>query len=532
MKTSLTQLYLFFEKKGWLASGILAGLAYPLWLNIPNGFLLWFALVPLFLNLKTAHNFKEYFFKTYGFILVSGVIFSHFVAYSGFKNWLISYLLQPMLMFIPFLIHYFFQKKLGWRKAILVLPFIWTFSDWLQHLTPHSFQISSIAYTQTTILWFAQLADIFGMWGITFWLVTVNVSLTIVIDNIKKADIKKPKYTPLSYFSNFIKKWAWQGALLFGLPLLYAFFSYLNLPNDKQVKIALVQTNVDSYAEVDSVSHIKNIQNVIRLANEAAKTEPDLIVIPESAFNLPLLKDSDAFDLLQHYISNWNTSLAVGFPHYPDSSDFSKKYNSALIFTPQLAEEWHQLHLTTDKIKVYHKQNPLPFMEYMPYADWLSFKNAIGINGSEILRGSKAHVFNFPDKNLNTVKTSVTICWEQFFPNTQAELTEKGAEFLSQMNNDGWFGNSTGQAFLLNTNRMRAIENRRTIARSSNTGFSTFIDPFGRLYGTIQPLTEGIETGNVYLNSELTFFIKYKNWFPKACFFICFLPILFHLKYK
>jgi apolipoprotein N-acyltransferase len=508
-------------------SGLLAGFAYPLWVGVPTGFLMWFALVPLFLALKNTVDFKTYFFKTYGFILVNGLIFSHFVAASGITNWLFSYLLQPILMFMPFAVYYFFQRGMGWRKALWALPFIWAACDWLQHLVPHSFQISSIAYTQTTVIWFAQIADIFGMWGITFWLVLLNATIAFTIDTIKNTDIKKPKHTPLSNFSIFVKKWAWQAAVLFGLPLLYAFFAYLNLPTDKQIKVALVQTNENSYAAMDSIAHLKSIQNVIRLANEAAKTEPDLIVVPESAFNLPLLQDTAAFSLLQYYISNWHTSLAVGFPHYPDSSDFSKKYNSAIVFTPQLAEEWHQLHLTADKIKVYHKQNPLPFMEYMPYADWLGFRNVLGLNGSEILRGDKTNVFNFPDKNLNTVKTSATICWEQLFPKTQAELTEKGATFLSQMNNDGWFGNTIGQGFLLNTNRMRAIENRRTIARSSNTGFSTFIDPFGRLYGTIEPFTEAFGTGNVYLNSELSFFTKYKNWFPKACFFICILYIFF-----
>ena len=81
----------------------------------------------------------------------------------------------------------------------------------------------------------------------------------------------------------------------------------------------------------------------------------------------------------------------------------------------------------------------------------------------------------------------------------------------------GWFGNSVGQTLLLNMNRMRAIENRRTIARVSNTGISTFIDPFGRLYGTLAAHTEAVGTEGVVLNSELTFFTKYKAWLPKLC---------------
>lgn len=519
MKTSfaLTIPFLPFSIPVWFVSGLLCGLAYPLWVNIPTGFLMWFALVPLLLSLRTIENFKAYFFRTYPFLLVSGLICNHFVAIYGFTNWLLSCFLQTILMFMPFAIQYFFQKKMGWQKALWALPFLWTACDWLQHLVPHSFQISSIAYTQTTVIWFAQIADIFGMWGVTFWLVLVNVSLVLAIDSIEK-NVRETFKVSRTWWLSFLKKWSFQGILFFGLPLLYAFWININLPDGQKVKIALVQTNEDSYAKIDDTLFNKRIATVMRLANEAAKSKPDLIVLPESALPLPILSNANAFAMLRYYVGNWGASLAVGFPHYPDTTNDSKLFNSALVLTPQLARAWDSLGVPTSELKVYQKQNPLPIVEYMPY----SFNNGIGLNGSEILRGYEPYVFSFPNKKGDEIKTSTTICWEQMFPETQAELVEKGAMFLIQMNNDGWFGNSTGQSFLLNINRLRAIENRRSIARASNTGISAFIDPFGRVYKSLKTHTEAVDTEGVVLNIEWTVFSRYKDWFPKFCALITF----------
>ena len=567
MKTTLQQLAIYLSLiQAALLSGLLLGFAYPLWLNVPTGILAWFALVPLLLSLRDATSFKVYTLSVVIFLSISTGILGQFVMYSGILNGVLSILSEILIVFVGFAVHYLFQKQFGWRRSLFALPFILTFTDWLHHIIPHSFQVTSFAHTQTTVIWFAQIADVFGQWGIAFWVVLVNVSLALVMDNLQSLTQNCPYCTATTTpfdaillskiydVVRFFKKWAIQGSLLFGLPLMYAFWVQLHLPNEKSVKVALVQTNENSYAKVDSIAFNQRIERVIRLTNEAVKTQPDLLVVPESALPIPVLSNKNAFDLVRYYVSQWNTSLAVGFQEFPDSTNRTSLYNSAFVFTPQLANEWDKLGRSMNQLKVYRKQNPLPVMEYMPYAEALGFKGILGVFGGNILRGSKAQVFSFPSQSTDVInrqastdainrqastdainrqasrdainrqasrdainRVSTTICWEQFFPNTQAELVASGAQFLCQMNNDGWFGTSAGQALLCNMNRLRAIENRRTVARCSNTGISTFIDPFGRLYGTLPTNTEAKGVGEVYLNSELTFFTQYKSWFPKVC---------------
>jgi apolipoprotein N-acyltransferase len=292
-----------------------------------------------------------------------------------------------------------------------------------------------------------------------------------------------------------------------------------------------VQTNEDSRLTIDSVKFNKALITLIRLADSAAQSKPDLMVLPESALNFPLMQNTQAFKAVRQYVLNWQTAVAVGFPEYPDTLDRRMYYNAAFLFTPSLAYAWDSLNIKTSDLKVYHKQNPLPFAEMMPYGDVLGIKGKVlPFNGAETLQGNEPYIFSFPDHFDDEIKTAVTICWEQLFPETQAALTAKGAQFLTQMNNDGWFGNSSGAAELLNMNRLRAIENRRTIARCSNTGISGFIDPFGRLYGQLIPQKEGVHTEGVVLNNELTFFSQHGNWFPKALLVL--LVILFLSRFK
>jgi apolipoprotein N-acyltransferase len=143
-------------------SGILYGLSYPLALNIPTGILAWFALVPMLLSLREATTFKQFCFKTLPVLFIGTYIFGAFVFAFGIVAGLVTCFSQCILTFLPLIVHYFIQKRIGWRRSMLLLPLVWTIGDWVQHLMPHSFQISSIAYTQTTVLWFAQLH--FGLW--------------------------------------------------------------------------------------------------------------------------------------------------------------------------------------------------------------------------------------------------------------------------------------------------------------------------------------------------------------------------------
>ena len=492
-----------------LFSSILLGLSYPSFGPIPTGILAWFAFVPFLLAIREPHSFKSYFFKVSLMVVLMLFIDVWWVGIFSFQALLVCVFSQMPFILLPLLLFYFLQKRYSWQTALWCLPFVYTLTDWLAHITPHGLQVYLLAYTQANNIWLIQFADLFGMWGITFWVMMMNVLI------VKFIDLKTKKSLILSI-------------IWLILPLLYSFYylklnskSVLGYGKDK-VKVALIQTNLDSYAH-DSTSTQKTFNEIVSLSDSAVRTsQPDLIVLPEAAIPLPLFQNKELLDFTKQAISSWQTSVAIGYVEYPDTT---KKYifkNNALVFTPQLATFWDSLKIKPQDIKIYQKQYGLPFVELMPY-----FEEIATPRGSAMQRGNEPYIFSFIDTKGTITKTALTICWEQMYPEKMAALVNEGAEMIALMNNDAWFGRSGGGKQLLSFTRLRAIENRRSIARCSNGGISCFIDPFGRISGKLPWYKATFGTQEVQKVSKKSFYTTHPNFFLVALAAILLLTLFY-----
>jgi apolipoprotein N-acyltransferase len=481
---------------GWLLSGTLLGLSFPAYDSIPTGILAWFAFVPFLLGNKEIQSFKIYVAKACSLIIVALFVDVWWVNYYGLGALLVCVFSQLPFLLLPLLVFYVVQKRFGWNKALIILPFVWTLTDWFAHITPHGLQVYLLPYTQANNTWLIQFVDVFGMWGVGFWVMMMNGLLVFIID---KKQIKNLVYSIIWLI----------------LPLIYSFWVIKISPqsvigsDNRTSKVSLVQTNLDSYSK-DSLLAQKTINQIVALSDSAVRTsQPDLLVLPEAALPIPLFQDTAIFNFTKKAITAWQTSVAIGYVEYPDTS---KKYifkNNALVFTPQLAMFWDSLKLKANDIKVYQKQYGLPFVELMPYFEESPTPRRIAMQ-----RGNEPYIFDYANFKGDKFKVALTICWEQMYPHKMANLVNDDAEFIALMNNDAWFGKSPGAKQLRSFTRMRAIENRRTIARCSNGGISCFIDPFGRIYGEIPWFTQNISTQEVLCVSKKSFYTQHPNWFP------------------
>ena len=112
-------------------------------------------------------------------------------------------------------------------------------------------------------------------------------------------------------------------------------------------------------------------------------------------------------------------------------------------------------------------------------------------------------------------KIAPIICYESIYGEFVTEYARNGAQFFSILTNDAWWGNTQGHKQLLSYARLRAIENRRAIARSANTGISAFIDIQGRIDNSLRYNRQGALKGSVGLNSELTFYSKHGDYIAR-----------------
>ncbi len=386
------------------------------------------------------------------------------------------------------------------------MPFQFTFIEWLSQQFPHHLQVYLLPYSQSNMTWFVQFIDITGMWGITFWLMVMNVIITNLLLSYKE---KK----------SFTIEEGLGAVLCLFFPLLYSLWVIKIQPKNvlgnlnKKTKVSIIQTNIDAYAKGDSTISQKIFDEVISLSDSAVRTaKPDLIVLPETAIPIPLFQDKNLLDFTKKAIASWQTSVAIGFVESPDSTKLQNFKNNALVFTPQLAMFWDSLKIKPTDVKVYQKEYGLPFMELMPYIpDYPS------LAGSTMLRGNEPYTFSYSNFNNDKFNVGLTICWEQMYPNKIAELVDSGAEFIALMNNDAWFGTTPGAKQLVSFTRLRAIENRRSIVRCSNGGISCFIDPFGNVSGKLPWFTSTIGTKEILCVQKKTFYTKHPNWFPTLC---------------
>lgn len=486
---------LFMKNWSWLFSAILLGLSYPSYDQIPTGILAWFAFVPFLLANREVKPLKIYLLQASLLIIIALFLDVWWVNYYSIQALVVCVFSQFPFMLLPLLIFYFLQKRFNWQKAIVLLPFVWTLTDWLANQIPHGLQVYLLAYTQTNNTWLIQFSDMFGMWGVGFWLMMMNSFLALFID--------KKQVKILSV-----------GIIWLILPFIYSFWVMKISPQSvlgsdtRKSKVSLIQTNLDSYSK-DSLLSQKTFQQIVSLSDSAVRTaHPDLLILPEAAFPLSLFQDKTILNFTKKAITAWQTSVAIGYTEYPDST---KKYiyqNNALVFTPQLAMFWDSLKIKPIDVKVYQKQYGLPFVELMPY-----FAEMPTPKGMAMQRGMEDLTFEYVNFNNDKFRVALTICWEQMYPHKIASLVNEDADVVALMNNDSWFGKSPGARQLRSFTRMRAIENRRTIARCSNGGISCFIDPFGRIYGEIPWFTKNISTQEVLCVSKKSFYTKHPYFF-------------------
>ncbi|MBI3235561.1 MAG: apolipoprotein N-acyltransferase [Bacteroidetes bacterium] len=155
--------------------------------------------------------------------------------------------------------------------------------------------------------------------------------------------------------------------------------------------------------------------------------------------------------------------------------------------------------------QIYHKSKLVPGVEKMPFPYLLKFLEKYSINNGGI--SGSLGVDAEPKVMMgNQAKVGPVICYESVYGDYVREYANKGANLISIITNDGWWGNTDGYKQHLNYASLRAIETRRSIARSANTGISAFIDERGDIYKQSEWWQPTVLTANVTLNERVTFY--------------------------
>ncbi len=516
-------------------SGVLLGAAFP---PFHLGLLAFVGFVPFLLALEHVESHKEALKLSYFGFLVFNIIGLYWVG--GWSKEADPFMMiagaalvigHPLFFAIPVLAYRFIRKRFG-QTAVLIFPFIYLSFEYLHSITQVAFPWLTIGYSQCYNLPDIQLASFTGLFGISLQILIVNAVIAFAL---------------MKFIDDFrANRWSVIGSVLFALLLIIAPEIYgmivLSTAGEKRpaqtLRVTIIQPNIDPYAKwVGSPSEI--LRSYEKETYKALNHQADLVVWPETAIPFYLLLPQFSFyrNELQTFVDTTGISLLSGLPlarYYKDSSDarpsshyddfvheYYDAYNGAALFLPG-----------STTYQTYGKVILVPFAERLPYADHLPFlikplKWGVGI--SNWARGTDTTIFELPKGG----KFSTVICYESIFPGFVREFSKKGADFLVIITNDGWYGNTSGPYQHAAYAIMRAVENRRSVVRSANTGISEFIDPYGRYigrptqYGEVAAVTE-----NIPIDRDITFYAAHGNWIPHLAEIISAASILIALFLK
>jgi apolipoprotein N-acyltransferase len=290
----------------------------------------------------------------------------------------------------------------------------------------------------------------------------------------------------------------------------------------RQLNVLVVQPNIDPYNEKFAFDYQSQFFKALRLARGKVNANTDYIVLPETFITGMSWYGMDESVLGEAEEVRWfRDSLISRFPKlrivtggntyrfYPPGGEQSltarKDRQSGLYFDVYNTA----IYIDDTRALTYHKSKLVPGVEKMPFPALMKPLESLAIDmgGTVGSLGVQEHRDVFADKKQFSV--APVICYESVYADYVTDYIRRGANFIFIVTNDGWWEDTPGYIQHLNYGRLRAIESRRQIARSANTGISCFIDERG---GISQPLSwwkEGVIEAKLPSNSGLTFFSRY-----------------------
>ncbi len=462
-------------------------------------FLSFFALIPLFLAIEKVTP-REAFKIGYIFGLAHFFTLLYWIPYPISRYGGLSLYLSvfPYLLLVMYLASFFgifcYLCRLQSKLTLLFYPCCWVVLEFFRSKLLTGFPWCLMGYTQYKNLHIIQIADIAGVYGVSFLIVLVNTAF----------------YLLLTRRLNFIK-----GLVVFAffsLAYTYGIYRLHDTIKGKDIKVAIVQGNIDQSLKWNPSYQTRTMATYLELTRYAFKYKPYLVVWPETAVPFYFQEDRSLAKLI--YKISENCKIIFGSPAYKRKKDRICYFNRAYL-------------LSKGKIVSYYdKVHLVPFGEYVPLKKILFFVNRIVSSTGDFSPGKGIYPLRCGD-----LSAGLMICYEAIFPEIARIHVKKEANILVNISNDAWFGKTSApyQHFAMSV--FRAVENRSYLIRATNTGISGFIDPLGRVIKRSSLFKREVLLARLKLvNKPLTIYTKYGDIGVYLAFFFVAVSLLMNHK--
>jgi apolipoprotein N-acyltransferase len=531
VKFTFTQIFTVKRFTHLLIAMIGSLLLWAAWPTSVFTVLIFIAWLPLLWIEDRITNWKRLFAITYLHMLGWNVLVTWWIYNASLPGALGAFLANSLIMCVPWLLFHFTKRNLGRWVGYGSLIIYWLAFEYLHHNWELSWPWLTLGNSFAIHPEWVQWYEYSGSSGGSLWVLLSNVLAYTVFKEYRSNGRTKAYYITIA---------SW--ILLLILPILISrvllnsekkFHNSIASPASKNVVI--IQPNVDPYEEKFSAPIESQIQHLITLSEQQTDNNTALVIWPETAIPVSVWEDHIKDDYYYHPIWSFlqrhpGINLLSGINSRKDYGTDKNNATATSRLNPSEGNYYDEFNTAgffdaDTTIDLYHKAKLVPGVETLPsflgfMGKW--FEDFGGISGT-LGRDSERKVFV---SSKTQFKAAPIICYESIYSDYITEYVRKGANILTIITNDGWWGNTPGYRQHMNYARLRAVETRKWVARSANTGISCFIDPLGNVILPQPWDTVAAIKLNIPIDDRQTFYVRNGDILSRAAVAVTFLLLL------
>jgi apolipoprotein N-acyltransferase len=466
---------------------------------------------------------------------------------------IIPFGLGAFLMTLSFWLYQKVAKKTKTYLADLSLISFWMSYEYLHQYWDLKFPWMTLGNGFATTPQLIQWYEYTGVYGGSLWVLVANLLLFRLYLKVKvkrsevkgevfeaeriglevKSELQKVKSSGTKWLSIALASWII-------IPIAISVVIYTNYEEDvNPSNVVVVQPNIDPYGKNFTYSATEQLYKLIKLSKKEGQINTEFFIWPETALvgftEEKDFRNSPNFKTTTQFLDSFkNATVITGAETY---NIYQKQETLSARYSKENKLWWDSFNTAvaierSPKLQFYHKSKLVPGVEKMPFPKLLSFLNPLfeKFGGTTGGYGSQEQPSNL--YSASGIGVVPAICYESIWGDWVAQSVNQGAQFIAVITNDGWWGNTSGKDQHLDYARLRAIENRRWVARSANTGISAFINQRGDVVQKTTWWQDAVIKQDINLNSEITFYTKHQDWIINPFLILSILGLLYLMMYK
>ena len=509
-------------------SGLLLALSWPTY-----GFplLIFFAFIPLFLaeailsksERKVKHKVLALGYLTF---LLWNFITTWWLFYASAFGMLFAVLVNSLLMSLLFLLYHVASKRISAKLSLVFFICLWISFEKFHLHWDFSWPWLNLGNVFAEYYQWIQWYEFTGTFGGSLWILLTNAIGFHLIKNISDP---RPAVIVKIVFPRIV--------LMISIPIVISFWMYQTYEIKGPTKdVVVLQPNVDPYTEkYDTPNYITTL-GLLQQTDEVITPDTEFVLAPETvlAESVPFEQfyNSRSRELMADYIQRHpKAQLLWGIDTYNFVYNKADVLPSSNVFRDELWVNFYNAALFVSErpdFQKYYKSKLVVGIENLPYKPVLEpLLGNIMLDLGGTISTKTTQLERVPFTADDGTKVAPIICYESVYGEYVTGFVKNDAGFLAIITNDAWWNTTEGHRQHLTFASLRAIETRRDIARSANTGISAFINQRGEVVSKTKYGEKTALAGKIHLNTKKTFYVQHGDYIARACAIILLLMIAY-----